>query len=75
MDKLVASIHFIQGYGRKRTNEIVDNLGKNRLWQRQLKNVAATTILGKAVLSNIPCTSPSAYQAYYSEHLFSPKDQ
>ncbi|KAI4094447.1 MAG: hypothetical protein LQ344_002196 [Seirophora lacunosa] len=34
-----------QKYGIKRTSEIAENLGKNRLWQRQLKNVLATTIL------------------------------
>ncbi|KAL8659757.1 MAG: hypothetical protein Q9226_000253 [Calogaya cf. arnoldii] len=42
MDKLAASI---QAYSKKRTNEILENLGKNHLWQRQLKNIAATTIL------------------------------
>ncbi|KAL8960319.1 MAG: hypothetical protein Q9193_002963 [Seirophora villosa] len=34
-----------QKFGIKRTSEIAENLGKNRLWQRQLKNVLATTIL------------------------------
>ncbi|KAI4220527.1 MAG: hypothetical protein LQ349_008068 [Xanthoria aureola] len=45
MDGLVASIHSLQGYARKRTLAIVESLGKNHLWQRQLKNIVATTIL------------------------------
>ena len=75
MDELVASIHSLQSYARKRTRAIVENLGKNHLWQRQLKNIVATTILGKAVMSNMPSIFPSAYEASYSEHLFSPEDR
>ncbi|KAI4279088.1 MAG: hypothetical protein LQ337_000511 [Flavoplaca oasis] len=53
MDKSVASIRSLWVYSRKRTIEIVENLGKNHLWQRQVKNVAATTILGTAILGKI----------------------
>ncbi|KAL8629599.1 hypothetical protein Q9189_004667 [Teloschistes chrysophthalmus] len=45
MEKPTSWIGNIQRYGRKRTAEIVENLGKNKLWQRQLKNIIATTIL------------------------------
>ncbi|KAI4284627.1 MAG: hypothetical protein L6R38_001257 [Xanthoria sp. 2 TBL-2021] len=63
MDKLVASIHCIEGYGRKRTNEILESLGKNRLWQRQLKNVAATMILVSICL--VPRISGTLGRAAY----------
>ncbi|KAL8980919.1 MAG: hypothetical protein Q9205_004141 [Flavoplaca limonia] len=53
MDESVASIRSLWVYGRKRTTEIVENLRKNHLWQRQVKNVAATTILGTALLGKI----------------------
>lgn len=33
-------------YAVKRVAEILDNLGKNNLWKRILKNVTATTLLG-----------------------------
>ncbi|KAL8638025.1 MAG: hypothetical protein Q9228_004783 [Teloschistes exilis] len=45
MEKPTSWIEDIQRYGRKRTAEIVENLVKNKLWQRQLKNIIATTIL------------------------------
>ncbi|KAL8894095.1 MAG: hypothetical protein Q9192_004625 [Flavoplaca navasiana] len=53
MDKSVASIRILWVYSWKRTTEIVENLQKNHLWQRQVKNVAATTILGTAILGKI----------------------
>ena len=34
----------------EKVTEILDNLGKNNLWKRVLKNVLATTILGKLCL-------------------------
>lgn len=34
-------------YAAKRVTEIWDNLGKNNLWKRILKNVIATTLLGE----------------------------
>ncbi|KAL9019386.1 MAG: hypothetical protein Q9185_003372 [Variospora sp. 1 TL-2023] len=45
MERLAGWTQRVQKYGTKRTGEIVENLGKNRLWQRQLKNILATTIL------------------------------
>ncbi|KAL8663087.1 MAG: hypothetical protein Q9202_004124 [Teloschistes flavicans] len=45
MEKPTSWIEHIQGYGRKRTAEIFENLGNNKLWQRQLKNIIATTVL------------------------------
>lgn len=74
MDKSVASIRSLWVYSRKRTIEIVENLGKNHLWQRQVKNVAATTILGTAILGKIQSHAIS-YRFDCSEHLPSPKKQ
>ncbi|KAL8668664.1 MAG: hypothetical protein Q9168_006718 [Polycauliona sp. 1 TL-2023] len=52
MENLTASIRTIRSYGKKRSIDIVENLQKNRLWQRQMKNVATTTIFGAGVLTN-----------------------
>ncbi|KAL8987708.1 MAG: hypothetical protein Q9177_003113 [Variospora cf. flavescens] len=55
MERLAGWTQRVQRYGTKRTGEIVENLGKNRLWQRQLKNVLATTIL--VIVSVVSLTS------------------
>lgn len=36
----------VRQYAVKRGAEIVENLGKNNLWKRMLKNMVATTMLG-----------------------------
>lgn len=36
----------VRQYAVKRGTEIVENLGKNNLWKRMLKNMMATTMLG-----------------------------
>lgn len=33
-------------YGAKRTEEIYDNLRKDNLWKRMVKNIIATTVAG-----------------------------
>ncbi|KAL9009585.1 MAG: hypothetical protein Q9173_005398 [Seirophora scorigena] len=45
MEEMARWMQRLQKYATKRTGEIAENLGKNRLWQRQLKNVLATTIV------------------------------
>lgn len=59
MERLAGWTQRVQKYGTKRTGEIVENLGKNRLWQRQLKNVLATTILGQSSLMRLELTIAS----------------
>lgn len=59
MERLAGWMQLVQRYGTKRTGEIVENLGKNRLWQRQLKNVLATTILGQSSLMRLELTIAS----------------
>lgn len=49
METSFSWIQSIQEKATKRTVEIVQNLGKNRLWQRQLKNITTTTILGMLI--------------------------
>ena len=45
----------------KCTNSILKNLGQNHLWQRQLKNVAATTIAGSYNLRKMQSLERRAY--------------
>lgn len=42
----VSKMERVQRYAVKRGTEVVENLGKNNLWKRMLKNIMATTILG-----------------------------
>ncbi|KAL8859630.1 MAG: hypothetical protein Q9178_004029 [Gyalolechia marmorata] len=63
MEKLLATIHSIQSFGKKRSFEVVENLGQHRLWQRQLKNVVATTIFVSICL--IPRSSEALGRAAY----------
>ncbi|KAL8815135.1 MAG: hypothetical protein Q9223_005703 [Gallowayella weberi] len=63
MENLSPRTRNIQSYCAKRVTEIVENLGKNRLWQRQLKNVAATTILVTICL--VPVSSNILGKAAY----------
>ena len=41
------SLRVLRRYGAGRVAEILENLGKNNLWKRILKNTMATTIVGK----------------------------
>ena len=50
-------------YGEKRAAEILENLGKNNLWKRILKNVAATTLL--VSISLIPGSRTTIGSAAY----------
>ncbi|KAL8734317.1 MAG: hypothetical protein Q9166_001515 [cf. Caloplaca sp. 2 TL-2023] len=63
MEKLLSAVYSTHSYGTKRVIEIVENLGKNRLWQRQLKNVTATTIVVSICL--IPTSSKALGRAAY----------
>lgn len=36
----------VQQYAVRRGTEVVENLRKNNLWKRMLKNMMATTMLG-----------------------------
>ena len=42
------SLHVLRRYGEGRAAEILENLGKNNLWKRILKNTIATTVVGKS---------------------------
>ena len=46
MAKAVSFLRKGCDYAGERATEIWDNLGKNNLWKRILKNVVATTLLG-----------------------------
>ena len=50
-------------YGEKRAAEILENLGKNNLWKRILKNVTATTLL--VSISLIPGSRTTIGSAAY----------
>ncbi|KAL8842908.1 MAG: hypothetical protein Q9170_000312 [Blastenia crenularia] len=63
METLRIMIGRSQTYGIKCTAEIYENLGKNRLWQRQLKNVVTTTILVSICL--VPGISATIGRAAY----------
>ncbi|RDL33819.1 Uncharacterized protein BP5553_08187 [Venustampulla echinocandica] len=52
MEKIQSSSKRLHKWTEKRTKEIWDNLGKNHLWQRMLKNTLATTIA--VILALIP---------------------
>ena len=56
---------FLRGgrYGEKRAAEILENLGKNNLWKRILKNVTATTLL--VSISLIPGSRTTIGSAAY----------
>lgn len=64
------SLHALRRYGVRRAVEILENLGKNNLWKRILKNTMATTAVGKsssvvvAVYMKAHAPIKSAYLSY-----------
>lgn len=52
MTKEESALRHGRRYVVEQTVEIWDNLGKNNLWKRILKNVIATTLVGETQSSN-----------------------